>query len=117
MTNLDIKELIKIPYSCSPTSSNDKKRIAYLNNKSGTPQVWLCDENNVHKSLTNYKERVALVSWSPDDKWILFSIDKGGDEKLFNIITSTSSHPPFILSIKSSEPTNSAPASSAMTTF
>ena len=32
MTNLDIKELIKIPYSCSPTSSNDKKRIAYLNN-------------------------------------------------------------------------------------
>ena len=80
MTNLDIKELIKIPYSCSPTSSSDKKRIAYLNNKSGTPQVWLCDENNVHKPLTNYTERVALVSWSPDDKWILFSIDKGGDE-------------------------------------
>ena len=80
MTNLDIKELIKIPYSCSPSSSSDKKRIAYLNNKSGTPQVWLCDENNEHKPLTNYKERVALVSWSPDDKWILFSIDKGGDE-------------------------------------
>ena len=35
MTNLDIKELIKIPYSCSPTSSVDNKRIAYLNNKSG----------------------------------------------------------------------------------
>ena len=30
MTNLDIKELIKIPYSCSPTSSVDNKRIAYI---------------------------------------------------------------------------------------
>ena len=79
MTNLNIKELIQIPYSCSPTSSPDNNRVAYLNNVSGTPQVWILDSDGNHKQITHYEERVALVSWSPCGKWILFSIDNGGD--------------------------------------
>ena len=80
MTNLNIKELIQIPYSCSPSASPDKKRVAYLNNSSGTPQIWIAELDGTHQQITHYSERVALVSWSPCGNWILFAIDKGGDE-------------------------------------
>tara|TARA_B110000116_G_scaffold73399_1_gene63639 strand:- start:900 stop:2717 length:1818 start_codon:yes stop_codon:yes gene_type:complete len=92
MANLDIKELIKIPYSCSPTSSPDGKNVAYLNNISGTPQIWISDENGTHRQITNYLERVALVSWSPNGEWILFAIDKGGDENFQIKLIDASDH-------------------------
>jgi dipeptidyl aminopeptidase/acylaminoacyl peptidase len=63
----------------SPTFSPDGKRIAFVSNMTGVPQVWTIAAGGgwPHK-VTVFDDPVEQVAWSPDGKWLAVSMSPGG---------------------------------------
>jgi dipeptidyl aminopeptidase/acylaminoacyl peptidase len=67
----------------SPRWSHDGSQIIYISNRDGGPQVyrrWM-DSGQIAK-LTNLTAEPAGIAWSPDDRWISFTMfvpEKGPD--------------------------------------
>ena len=56
--------------------------IAFLNNKSGTSQVWKTDMNGkTPEQLTQGTERVWRLIGTPGGKAVLYASDMGGNEQ------------------------------------
>ncbi len=66
-----------------PSYSNDQNQIAFLSNRSGSYQIWLANGQGTVKQLSDSPASLTLspLSWSPDDKQILFQYD----EEIFSI--------------------------------
>ena len=57
-------------------------RIAFLNNKSGTSQIWVTDENGAPpRQWTFGNERIWRLSPTPGNDAVLFASDLGGNEQ------------------------------------
>lgn len=59
----------------APRWSPDGTRLLYLSSKNGSPQMylrWL--EDGTEQKLTNYPKSPGGIQWSPDGKWIAFSM-------------------------------------------
>ena len=77
----DIDRYLNIRAATSPNLSPDGKRLAFLTNITGTPQVWMIEATGGWpEQMTFYEDRVDFVSWSPDGAGLLFGKAKGGDE-------------------------------------
>jgi len=62
--------------------SPDGRRIAFLTNITGVPQVWSVPaEGGWPDQLTFFKERCSFVSYSPTDDQMVFGMDAGGNER------------------------------------
>jgi len=71
--------MAKVGNATSPSFSPDGKRIAYVTNISGLPQVWLVDAAGGYPQLvTAFDDPVGAVHWSPDGAWLAFSLAPGG---------------------------------------
>jgi len=58
----------------SPIFSPDGKKIAYLSNKNGSYQIYIQDfPIGKPKQITNLKEGISNILWSPDGKFISFT--------------------------------------------
>src|SRR5262249_6753789 len=77
-----IERYLNIRSAQDPTYSASGEEIAYLTNITGTNQVWKTQvRGGWPEQLTFFEDRVQSVRWSPRGDAILFTKDRGGDER------------------------------------
>ncbi len=59
-----------------PVYSPDGRRIAFFSDRTGNPEIWLCDPDGSHEAqLTSYRGPVVTSpNWSPDGRQIAFDV-------------------------------------------
>jgi dipeptidyl aminopeptidase/acylaminoacyl peptidase len=78
----DIERYLNIRSAEAPSYSSSGEEIAYLTNITGTNQVWKTQvRGGWPEQLTFFEDRVQSVHWSPRGDAILFTKDRGGDER------------------------------------
>ncbi len=71
--------MAKIGSCTSPSFSPDGKRIAFVSNMSGMPQVWtVAIDGGFPMQVTAQDDPVGFVTWSPDGAWLAFNVAPGG---------------------------------------
>ena len=74
-----VSRMSRVGASRSPSFSPDGKAIAFVSNLSGLPQVWTVPAaGGFPRMVTSFDDPVGNVEWSPDGKWIAFSLAPGG---------------------------------------
>ena len=74
-----VAALGRIQSASSPTLSPDGRRIAYLSNASGSPQIWVRDlAGSAPRQVTNLPDPVGAVFWSPTGERLAYSVAPGG---------------------------------------
>jgi len=78
--------MAKIGFASSPSFSPDGKRVAFVTNMSGLPQIWTVSSSGGWPTqVTALDDPVGFVSWSPDGAHLAFSLAPGGgmNEQVF----------------------------------
>lgn len=71
--------MAKIGFATSPRFSADGKRVAYLTNISGSPQIWIVPAGGGYpEQVTALDDPVTNIDWSPDGQWIALQVAPGG---------------------------------------
>ncbi len=74
-----VARMAKIGSCYSPSFSPDGKRVAFISDLNGMPQVWIVPtEGGWPELITSLDDQVQQVSWSPDGAWLAFSLAPGG---------------------------------------
>ena len=75
-----VERMAKVASSNAPAMSPDGKRVAYISNRSGVPQVWIADADGtgVEKQAGSFQDPVTGLDWSPDGQWLALSVAPGG---------------------------------------
>src|SRR5262245_6234865 len=69
----------RVGAASSPSLSPDGKRVAFVSNLSGLPQVWIVPTTGGWPELvTSLEDPVSGVEWSPDGAWLAFGLAPGG---------------------------------------
>jgi dipeptidyl aminopeptidase/acylaminoacyl peptidase len=71
--------MAKIGSSTSPAFSPDGKRLAFVSNLGGLPQLWVIDAaGGFPQQATALEDPVGFVTWSPDGSALAFTLAPGG---------------------------------------
>jgi dipeptidyl aminopeptidase/acylaminoacyl peptidase len=74
-----VKAMAEIPSTGGAVYSQDGKRLAFLSNRSGTPQVWVVDAaGGAPQQITQGSDPVGSVAWSPVEDMIAYDVARGG---------------------------------------
>jgi dipeptidyl aminopeptidase/acylaminoacyl peptidase len=74
-----VAAMARVGSSASPSFAPDGKRLAFVSNLSGLPQVWTVPiEGGWPELVTALDDPVGSVEWSPDGAWLAFSLAPGG---------------------------------------
>jgi dipeptidyl aminopeptidase/acylaminoacyl peptidase len=74
-----VTAMARIGRSFSPSFSPDGKRIAFISDLSGVPQVWVVPtEGGYPQAVTAFDDPVIAQTWSPNGDWLAVSIAPGG---------------------------------------
>jgi len=65
----------------APQYSGDGKKIAFMSDRSGSPEIWVCDNDgaNAHQLTLFGGPQVTTPRWSPDSLRIAFDSDAKGE--------------------------------------
>jgi dipeptidyl aminopeptidase/acylaminoacyl peptidase len=74
-----VTRMAKIASSASPSFSPDGKRIAFVSNLNGVPQIWVVPTQGGWPMLVTVgDDPVGNVIWSPASDWLAYSLAPGG---------------------------------------
>ena len=74
-----VSRMAKIGRAGSPTFSPDGKRVAFVSDMTGVPQIWTVPvEGGWPTLLTSDNDPVGSVIWSPTSDWLAYSLAPGG---------------------------------------
>ncbi len=74
-----VTRMAKIGRAGSPTFSPDGKRLAFISDLNGIPQIWIVPTQGGWPTLvTNDNDPVGQVIWSPTSEWLAYSLAPGG---------------------------------------
>ena len=74
-----VEAIARIRSAASPSFSPDGKRIAFISNASGIPQVWVMDTGGGDpRQVTNLQDPVQSVHWSPKGDLLAYDVAPGG---------------------------------------
>ncbi|MFN2516804.1 MAG: prolyl oligopeptidase family serine peptidase [Pyrinomonadaceae bacterium] len=77
--NRAVTLMARIGSATSPSFSPDGKRVAFVSNLNGIPQVWVMLADGGFPTLvTAFDDPVGFVSWSPDGAWLALNVAPGG---------------------------------------
>src|SRR6266850_2729784 len=77
----DLKTFFATARTLGADVSPDEKRVAYVTDRSGVLNIWTAPiAGGPPVQLTRFTDSVRLVTYTPNDKYILFQRDSGGDE-------------------------------------
>jgi Tol biopolymer transport system component/DNA-binding winged helix-turn-helix (wHTH) protein len=77
--------IVSTAFEASPRYSPDGKRIAFVSNRSGSDEIWVCDSDGENPiRLTSFRGPLAgSPSWSPDGKQIVFDSRPDGNADIY----------------------------------
>lgn len=72
--------IASIRSASSPSLSPDGRRVAYITNVSGSPQVWIASTEGgaAPQQVTRLPDPVQSVRWSPAGEWLAYDVAPGG---------------------------------------
>jgi dipeptidyl aminopeptidase/acylaminoacyl peptidase len=74
-----VEALGRINSANSPTLSPDGRRLAYLSNASGSPQIWVTDlSGGPARQITKLADPVGSLFWSPISDRLAYTVAPGG---------------------------------------
>src|SRR3954471_700008 len=74
-----VTRMARIGRASSPTFSPDGKRIAFISDLNGVPQVWMGPvDGGAPTQITKSDDPAGRVIWSPKGDWLVFSSAPGG---------------------------------------
>ncbi len=75
----EVVAMAKMAGAYAPSLSPDGKRVAFVSNQSGVPQVWTAPaDGGAPARVTTFEDPVARVVWSPDGAWLAVMVAPGG---------------------------------------
>ena len=77
--------VVSTAHEASPRYSPDGKRIAFVSNRSGSDEIWVCGSDGENPiRLTSFRGPLAgSPSWSPDGKQIVFDCRPEGNADIY----------------------------------
>jgi Tol biopolymer transport system component len=71
----------------SPSFSPDGRTIAFVSDRSGNPEIWLCDNDGQHlRQLTHFGGPwLGTIRWSPDSRSIVFDARPKGHAAIYRM--------------------------------
>jgi dipeptidyl aminopeptidase/acylaminoacyl peptidase len=75
----DVRALVGIRTSFAPSLAPDGRRLAFLSNVTGSPQVWVVSTQGGWPELvTSFDDPVTAVAWSRSGDWLAVQVAPGG---------------------------------------
>ena len=73
--------MARVASSFTPSLSQDGKRVVFLSNRGGLPQIWMAETaagGGEPRQVGAFEDPVTGVEWSPDGEWLALSLAPGG---------------------------------------